>query len=403
MEATPHTSPASRGRGAPVAARLGSTETDKIRLLVVDDSRVIRKAVGKILGGEFDLVEAEDGESGWLRLLADERIGVVVADVEMPRLDGYSLICRIRAADLERIRTIPVITITGAHDDITRERAFACGATDFITKPIDAQQLLARTRAHARVDQDARLDEVAPAAEEPTAVDPLTQLHSRRYFLQRGIQDLSYAKRHDAPLSVVRIDIDGFRSIYRQNGDHICDQILVWLAQKIAPITRAEDTAARIGGGEFAMLTPNTAPPDAAAMGERLREAVVSEPFRHGETSLPITISLGLATFGADGDSIEALLAVADQRLTLAKAAGGNQMGANYRDEVRAPDQAVMEEPDFESALRMLESNETGRLTPYLPGLLQRLVPLLEFSNRQLDLGLGFAVESLKDKLHDLK
>jgi len=118
-------------------------QSDRVRILVVDDSRVIRKAVGKILGGEFDLIEAEDGEAGWQHLVQDEHIELVVADVEMPRLDGYSLICRIRAAEPERVRGVPVIVITGAHDDITRDRAFACGAPDFLTKPLDAQQLLA--------------------------------------------------------------------------------------------------------------------------------------------------------------------------------------------------------------------------------------------------------------------
>jgi len=117
------------------------------RIIVVDDSRVIRRAISKILGAEFDVIEAEDGESGWERLLEDESIQVVVADVEMPRLDGYSLICRIRAAEPPRIKNIPVIIITGAQDEETRQRAFACGATDFITKPIDRVQMLARARA----------------------------------------------------------------------------------------------------------------------------------------------------------------------------------------------------------------------------------------------------------------
>src|SRR3989344_5207418 len=87
-------------------------QNDRVRVLVVDDSRVIRKAVGKILGSEFDMVEAEDGEAGWQQLVQDEHIELVVADVEMPRLDGYALICRIRAADPERVRSVPVIVIT---------------------------------------------------------------------------------------------------------------------------------------------------------------------------------------------------------------------------------------------------------------------------------------------------
>ncbi|MFQ5546632.1 MAG: PleD family two-component system response regulator, partial [Acidiferrobacterales bacterium] len=129
---------------------------EKPRMLVVDDSRVMRKAIDKLVGNEFRVTEAEDGETGWEKLLNDDQIQVVIADVLMPKLDGYALICRIRAADAARIRDVPVIVITGAEDDETRERAFACGANDFITKPIDGAQLLACARAQARLDQTAR-------------------------------------------------------------------------------------------------------------------------------------------------------------------------------------------------------------------------------------------------------
>src|SRR5256885_6967375 len=109
----------------------------KPHVLVADDSRVIRKAVTKILGNDFELVEADDGEAAWQQIERDQRIEVLMTDIEMPKLDGYGLICRVRAADESRLRDLPIIVITGAEDETTRERAYACGATDFITKPID--------------------------------------------------------------------------------------------------------------------------------------------------------------------------------------------------------------------------------------------------------------------------
>ena len=125
----------------------------KPRVLVADDSRVIRKAVTKILGNDFELVEAEDGESAWDQLGKQDRVDVLMTDIEMPKLDGYGLICRVRAAEQSNLRDMPIIVITGAEDEVTRERAYACGATDFITKPIDSVQLLARARAHAKLDE----------------------------------------------------------------------------------------------------------------------------------------------------------------------------------------------------------------------------------------------------------
>lgn len=384
---------------------IAAPATEKIRVLVADDSRVIRKAINKILSNEFELIEAEDGETAWERLLQDTSIEVLVSDIEMPRLDGYSLICRIRAAETERIRNVPIIVITGADDELTRERAFACGATDFIIKPIDGVQLLARTRAHAKLDQTTRrLEETATALEEQTAVDPLTQLHSRRYFIQRGVQDLAYARRHNSDLSVIRIDIDNFRTIYKQHGDQVSDQILVWLAGILTATCRTEDTVARIGGGEFAIIAPSSGRMEAAVLCERVRTAVAAEPFKHANLSIALTTSLGLSTLGRDpGESIEELLGLAEQRMTLAKAAGGNRLGVSYQEEAPKPEEAVIEQPDLETALKMLGANEGGKLVPFLPDLIGRCLPLLEFCNKKLDLGLGFAIESLKDKLSDMR
>jgi PleD family two-component response regulator len=120
------------------------------RILIADDSRVIRLAIKKILGTQYDIVQVENGAHAWDRVVQDRGIQALVTDIEMPQMDGYELICRIRAADDARIRDLPVITITGTDDEYVRHRAFACGATDFITKPLDSIQLLARVRAYVQ-------------------------------------------------------------------------------------------------------------------------------------------------------------------------------------------------------------------------------------------------------------
>jgi len=384
---------------------IAAPAAEKVRVLVADDSRVIRKAISKILSNEFELIEVGDGEAAWEHLLQDGSIEVLVSDIEMPKLDGYSLICRVRAADPERVRNIPIIVITGADDELTRERAFACGATDFIIKPIDGVQLLARTRAHAKLDQTTRkLEETSTALEEQTAVDPLTQLHSRRYFLQHGVQDIAYAKRHNSDVSIIRIDIDNFRSLYKKYGDQVCDQILIWLAKRLTASSRTEDTVARTGGGEFAILAPSSGRMEAAVLCERARAAVNAEPFKNEDVAIPLTISLGLATLGRDpGETVEELLVLAEQRMTLAKAAGGNRLGVSYREEAPKPDETIIEQPDLETALKMLGASEGGKLVPFLPDLVMRCIPLLEFCNKKLDLGLGFAIESLKEKITDMR
>lgn len=121
---------------------------ERSRVLVVDDSAVIRKAISRVLTNDYDLIEADDGEAGWEALKSHHDLGVVISDVQMPKLDGYGMICRIRADDDPKVRDVPVIVITSAEDDVTRERAYACGANDFILKPIDSEQLLSCVRNH---------------------------------------------------------------------------------------------------------------------------------------------------------------------------------------------------------------------------------------------------------------
>src|SRR4030065_1066759 len=94
------------------------------RVLIADDSRVIRMAIKKILGADYDLVEVEDGESAWDRVREDTEIQALVTDIEMPNVDGYELICRIRGAEETRLRELPVIAITGAEDQQTQTPPF---------------------------------------------------------------------------------------------------------------------------------------------------------------------------------------------------------------------------------------------------------------------------------------
>jgi diguanylate cyclase (GGDEF)-like protein len=374
-------------------------------VLVADDSKVIRKAVSKILGNDFELVEAEDGEIAWSQLGKEGRIEVLMTDIEMPKLDGYGLICRVRAADHDHLRELPIIVITGAEDDVTRERAYACGATDFITKPIDGVQLLARARAHAKLDEAVRkIGEMEVQLEEQSSTDSLTQLRSQRYIMERGDQDLAFAKRHSSGLSVIRVDVDNFRALYDTHGDEVGNALIKWIARIVQQCVRTEDTPARVRGAHFAVLMPGTGRTDAAVVCERIRNSVNAKAFTHGTLSMPVTVSVGLVTLGVEsGETMEALMNAAEKNLTLAKAEGGNRLSVGYEESLQAAEEAVIEQPDMETAIRLLEKGEGGKLVPYLPELVARLLPLLELGNRNLDLDIADAIQSLKDKLASMK
>ena len=114
------------------------------KVLIVDDSRMVRASVIKLIRGRFEFREEADGEAGWQALLVDPTIHLVLTDIGMPQLDGYGLLERVRASKLSRIHDLPVIVISGDEDDSARERARRLGANDFITKGIRATELLAR-------------------------------------------------------------------------------------------------------------------------------------------------------------------------------------------------------------------------------------------------------------------
>lgn len=120
---------------------------NKPHILIVDDSRVVRRTIVKFLSPYFELTEAENGAAAWQVLRHSSSIELVITDIQMPEMDGYTFICKIRAEDDAGLRDIPIIVITSAEDEVTRERAYACGANDFVLKPFNNKQLLDCTKA----------------------------------------------------------------------------------------------------------------------------------------------------------------------------------------------------------------------------------------------------------------
>ena len=120
-------------------------------ILVVDDSRLMRVAARKILKNDFEILEAEDGELAWNILQDNREINLVMSDLSMPRLDGLGLLKRIRESTDVHSKELPVIIVTGAEDDDgSKTSALAAGASDFITKPFESVQLLARTQTQVK-------------------------------------------------------------------------------------------------------------------------------------------------------------------------------------------------------------------------------------------------------------
>ncbi|MBI3776852.1 MAG: response regulator, partial [Gammaproteobacteria bacterium] len=236
-----NTKPKAAKRTPPVRAVKKPAVPTTPRVLIIDDSKLARAAIRMVLEGEFEVVEAEDGEQGWKVLRGDDRIRVVITDANMPVLDGYGLIERIRQQPEEWLRRIPIVMVTSAEEKAARVRALELGVTDFFNKPVYKTVFLDKVRTHVHLGQTTRkLIETSTALADEGAIDPITHLNSQRYFLERIAQDLAYAKRHSQNLSSIFLEIDQYDDFVRQHGDDMAEHLLCWLAEQLKETARTE-------------------------------------------------------------------------------------------------------------------------------------------------------------------
>jgi diguanylate cyclase (GGDEF)-like protein len=221
--------------------------------------------------------------------------------------------------------------MTGADDTTDRNLAFANGANDFLTKPVDILELQARVNVHHKLTSTIReLEQSRVRLAELANTDPLTKLKNRRSFQEHGAHHLGMARRYKIDLSLLLLDIDHFKNINDRHGHQTGDQVLIKVADSLAEQVRVVDIVARIGGEEFAILLPATNRLGAAVLAERIRAAIEQAEFPADGKALAVTVSVGIASLAAEPvDSIDELLAIADKRLYLAKNSGRNRICVN--------------------------------------------------------------------------
>lgn len=271
------------------AEALEERESTKARILMIDDSKVMRKSVAKMLGADFDILVAEDGVQGWEILQNDNTIQVVFTDLNMPRLNGYELLKLIRTSAEEGLRNLPVIVVTGAeNDDEAKELALQQGATDFITKPFNSTDLKARAMSHANYHRTTK------TLQQVSTLDPLTGLMNRRAFLEQITKDISFIVRHHEDITVMVLELDAFNDLFLKIGRQGADSVIKQVAKVLEKSVRQEDSVARIGLARFAVCLPTAKPDGALKLAERMVKTVEGFKARlRGELVL-ITMSVGV-------------------------------------------------------------------------------------------------------------
>lgn len=338
----------------------------KPRVLMVDDSKVIRLAAQKILGKDFDVIVAMDGEDAWGMLLADNSIHVVFTDLMMPTLDGLGLLDRIRSSDDPGMQNLPVIMVTGAdNSDEVREKALERGATDFLQKPFNSIDLKARASAHCNYQRETL------ALKKQITVDVLTGLHNQKSFIEKFGKDLAYARRHRQSVAVIIAEVLEFKPFFLRHGKPAADGVLSHAAEQVRQCIRTEDTASRLGLSTFAISLPSTTNEGAVKLLDRLQHALRGKPFLiNGQpASIQWRFSIHIP------DAVQDTNALTEVQAAIAK--------LGQPPVALAPAVSKPAPLSIDKALAMIERGQGDRLSGHLPQLLQQIMPLLQLATAE--------------------
>jgi two-component system cell cycle response regulator len=261
--------------------------------------------------------------------LIEDSIELVIASLSMPDADPLRLVSQWRAS--EATRQVPILLIAGEGELPRLAKGLDLGATDYLIRPVDRNELLARTRTQIRRKrlQD-RLRENYHRSLSLALTDELTGLYNRRYVLAHLAELLARMPEGGTGTAVMMFDIDHFKQVNDRWGHPAGDDVLRELSERTLRQVRSVDLAARIGGEEFVVVMPETNLAGAAVVADRLRLAVADQPFtlQGYDQKLPVTVSIGVAVTNSSSESLEALLKRADDALYAAKNGGRNRVVA---------------------------------------------------------------------------
>ena len=258
---------------------------------------------------------------------------IAVLDRNLPDGNGIELCYELRAARPYAY----IVLLTGESSDAAKLEGFACGADDYITKPFQLDELIARLRAGERiVGLQKALLASNQQLEELSLTASLTSLRNRRAFDQELQPAFERARRYDRPLSLAMLDIDHFKSINDTYGHATGDAVLRNVARLIAAETRQSDFVARVGGEEFGILLPEIPLFESMQFAEKIRATIASTPIDFGEQTHRVTVSIGIANASHSRVRTAAeLIDAADQALYRAKANGRNRVEMERRQDTR--------------------------------------------------------------------
>ena len=296
-------------------------------ILLIEDRATAAAAVRSALGDQHAIDVESDPQEALFKGV-EGPYDLFIISLSLQGHDALRLCSQFRS--LERTRQTPILIIAEPEDRTRVLRGLDLGINDYLLRPVDRNELIARTRTQLRRKRYAdRLRENVQASIEMAVVDTLTGLNNRRFFDMNYPALVEQAARKGRPLSLMILDIDHFKQVNDTYGHDAGDQILKAFAARIRRMVRSSDLICRLGGEEFAIIMPDTGIAIAERIAERVRGVIERDLFTYAPDRAPlqITSSIGLAERGA-ATNHEALLRCADVALYESKHAGRNRVTA---------------------------------------------------------------------------
>ncbi len=296
-------------------------------ILLIEDRAATARLVTTSLGAHNVDIEVDPQEA--LFKGVEGRYDLFIVSLGLQGYDGLRLCSQFRS--LERTRQIPILIIAEVEDRPRLLRGLDLGVNDYVLRPVDSNELVARTRTQLRRKRYAdRLRDTVQASIEMAVVDTLTGLHNRRYFNTSFGALVEQADRKAKALSLMILDIDHFKQVNDTHGHDAGDQVLRTFAARLRRVVRASDVICRLGGEEFAILMPETDLETAHHVAERVRRVMEKELFAYApeRPMIPVTVSIGLAERINESDP-DVLMRRADNALYRSKGAGRNRVTAD--------------------------------------------------------------------------
>jgi two-component system cell cycle response regulator len=296
------------------------------RILIVDDRQSSYERIVQTLQAEHN-VDVQPDPAEALFSVAEGNYELVIVSLGLKEHDGLRLCSQIRS--LERTRNLPILAIAEADNNARLVRGLEIGVNDYLIRPIDKNEMLARVRTQIKKKRyTERLRDNVQMSIEMAITDALTSLFNRRYMETHLAALAEQAAQRGKPLSVLILDIDFFKSINDGHGHDAGDDVLREFSVRIRKSIRNIDLACRYGGEEFVIVMPETDIAVAGMVAERIRRRIATEafPIQQGAKSLEVTISIGIASLGSGGDTAAAMLKRADTALYRAKRDGRNRV-----------------------------------------------------------------------------